>query len=211
MRDAVLFDLPTSMDTERLFMRAPRAGDGLVLHAAIAESLEELRRFPGSLPWAVAEQTCESAELYCRQGLSNFIARRDLPFLLFERDTGELVGSAGLHGLDWSVPKMGIGYWIRSPHAGKGYVSEAVAALTAYAFAHLDAARVEIVVDERNTASRRVAERCGYELEGILRHDRRAPDGLLRSTCIYARCWIRHAGGFERAAPDSGELAPLSA
>lgn len=211
MRDAVLFDLPTSIDTERLFVRAPQAGDGLVLHAAITESLEELRRFPGSLPWAVSEQTVESAELYCRNGHSNFIARRDLPFLLFERDTGELVGSASLHGLNWDVPKTGIGYWVRTPRAGKGYISEAVDALTTYAFAHLEAARVEIFVDELNTASRRVAERCGYELEGILRHDRRAPDGLLRSTCIYARCWIRHAGGFERVTPGSGKLASLFA
>jgi len=32
-----------------------------------------------------------------------------------------------------------------------------------------------------------VAERCGFELEGVLRHERRAPDGSLRNTCIYAR------------------------
>ena len=65
--------------------------------------------------------------------------------------------------------------------------SEAVAALTAYAFANLHAVRVEIITDAENDASRRVAERCQFVLEGTLRNERRAPDGHLRSTCIYAR------------------------
>ena len=49
-----------------------------------------------------------------------------------------------------------------------------IAALVAYAFTHLRAARVELITDEENTRSRRVAERCGFTLEGVLRHERRA-------------------------------------
>ena len=47
--------------------------------------------------------------------------------------------------------------------------------------------RVELITDAHNTASRRVAERCGFTLEGVLRHERRGADGTLRDTCIYAR------------------------
>ena len=47
--------------------------------------------------------------------------------------------------------------------------------------------RVELVTDEQNLASRKVAERCGFELEGIHRNVQRAPDGSLRNSCIYAR------------------------
>jgi len=41
--------------------------------------------------------------------------------------------------------------------------------------------------DVANLASRRMAERCLFALEGILRQERRANDGSLRNTCIYAR------------------------
>ena len=187
MTDPVLLDLPAAIDTERLLLRPPRAGDGAMLHAAIVESLPDLRRHLASLPWVAGEQTIASAETWCRNGHANFLARRDLPFLVLERATGELAGATGLHRTDWSTPKTEIGYWGRTSRAGHGLVSEAVAALARYAFAHLSVVRIEIVTDEANAPSRRLAERCGFVLEGVLRNERRAPDGTLRHTCVYAR------------------------
>lgn len=186
MIDPILLDLPTSIDTERLFMRPPQAGDGAVLLPALTESLPALRRFLASLPWVAAEQTMESAETYCRNAQANFVARKDLPFLLFEKATGGLVGAAGLHRMVWATPKAEVGYWGRTSRGGNGFISEAVMALRTYAFTHLQAARIELITDEANTESRRLAERCKFSLEGILRNERRAPDGDLRNTCIYA-------------------------
>jgi len=187
MNDPILLDLPAALDTERLLMRPPQAGDGPALLSAINDSLAELRRFLASLPWVAAEQTLESAEIYCRNAQANFLARRDLPFLLFEKSTGQLVGATGLHRIVWATPKVEFGYWCRTTRSGKGFVSEAVAALVDFAFGHLHAVRVELITDEENTGSRRLAERCGFVLEGVLRKERRAPDGILRNTCIYAR------------------------
>ena len=187
MDDPILLDLPAAIDTERLVMRPPQAGDGPALLAAIDESLPELRRFLASLPWVAAEQTLESAEIYCRNGQANFLARKDLPFLLFEKSTGQLVGATGLHRIVWATPKVEVGYWCRTTRSGRGFVSEAVTALSDFAFGHLHAVRVELITDEENTGSRRLAERCGFVLEGVLRRERRAPDGSLRNTCIYAR------------------------
>ena len=157
-----------------------------MLHAAIVESLVELRRFLASLPWVAAEQTVESSEEFCRRAQANFILRQDLAFLLLEKSTNQLVGVAGLYRIDWSTPKLEVGFWGRVSRAGNGFISEAVAALTDTAFSWLGAARVELITDEENHASRKVAERCHFSLEGILRCERRAPDGTLRNTCVYA-------------------------
>jgi RimJ/RimL family protein N-acetyltransferase len=51
----------------------------------------------------------------------------------------------------------------------------------------LGANRIEITADARNAASRRVAEKCGFELEGIRRHSRRDVHGKLADSCLYAR------------------------
>jgi len=46
---------------------------------------------------------------------------------------------------------------------------------------------VEIRCDAENIRSAAVAKRCGFLLEGILRHDSVAVDGGLRSTMIYSK------------------------
>lgn len=187
MFDPVLLDLPVEIRTSRLLLRPPRRGDGAALHEAIVETLPELRRYLASLPWVAAEQTPDSAETFCRHAGSNFIARRDLPFFMFEHEGGRLIGACGLHRTVWTTPKTEVGYWCRRTAMGAGLVSEAVQAIVPYAFAHIGAVRVELVTDARNAASRRVAERCGFTLEATLRHERRAPDGTLRDMCLYAR------------------------
>ena len=187
MTDPVLLDLPTRIETQRLVLRPPQAGDGPALHEAVVESLPELRRFLASLPWVAGQQSIDASETFCRNGQANFLARKDLPFLLLDKDTAQIVGVTGLHRPQWSVPKAEIGYWGRVSRARQGYICEAVGAVTAYAFDHLGAVKVELVTDEENRASRRVAERCGYALEGVLRSDRRSPEGELRNTCLYAR------------------------
>ena len=187
MANPILRDLPASIETARLLMRPPRSGDGAAVHEAIVESLPALRRFLASLPWVAEEQTRESAEVFCRNAESNFLARRDLPFLLLGRESGRLVGACGLHRTNWEVPKTEVGYWVRASESGKGYVTEAVNGLVAFALGVIGAERIEIITDAENLASRRVAERCGFTLEGILRRERRAPQGSLRDTCIYAR------------------------
>ena len=185
--DPILVDLPTAIETERLVLRPPRTGDGLALFEAVGESILDLRRFLASLPWVAAEQSIEVSEAFCRNGESNFVARKDLPFLLIEKATGDIVGAAGLHRIVWATPKVEVGYWGRTSKQRRGFVTEAVTALVGYAFEHVRAERIELITDEENTASRKVAERCGFSLEGILRHERRSPAGDLRNTCIYAR------------------------
>ncbi|MDZ7704324.1 MAG: GNAT family N-acetyltransferase [Trueperaceae bacterium] len=84
------------------------------------------------------------------------------------------------------MPKLEVGYWLRSGYTGSGLMSEAVRALSRAAVEGLEPARLEIRVDDRNVRSAHVAERCGYRLEGTLEHDGRDPREDLRSTRIYA-------------------------
>ena len=58
--------------------------------------------------------------------------------------------------------------------------------MTRLAFEEGGGRRVEARIDERNTRSRAVAERLGYELEGTLKSDRRDNEGRLGGTLIYA-------------------------
>ena len=66
-------------------------------------------------------------------------------------------------------------------------MSEAVSGVAAWAFDVLSMERIELHTDNRNERSGRVAERCGFQLEGVLRHDSRHIDGSLRDTRVYSK------------------------
>lgn len=179
----LLLDVPESIESERLIIRAPRTGDGVAVNAAVRESIAELRTW---MPWAKEIPTQEESEAMVRRKQAEYLAREDLMLLMFLKD-GVFVGGTGLHRIDWALPKFEIGYWVRTSLTGRGYMTEAVNAIAAVAFGPLRARRVEIRVDERNVRSWRVAERCGFQLEGVLRHDTIANDGTLRNMRIYSR------------------------
>jgi RimJ/RimL family protein N-acetyltransferase len=180
----ILRNFPEEFYSERLLIRKPMPGDGKAVYEAIQASLEELKPW---MPWAHRNQTLEDVEVNMRDAHAKFLTREDLRLHIFNKETDEFVASSGLHRINWDVPKFEIGYWVDTRHSGKGYVTEAVEAITNFAFIDLGARRVEIRCDSKNTKSSAVAERLGYELEGTLKHDGVSVDNELRDTCIYAK------------------------
>lgn len=185
--DPLLLDVPDAFETERLIVRCPRPGDGRLVYEALVESLDALRQFPASLPWALEVPSVERSEIFCREGFADFIARRDFPFLIVVRGSATIAGCCGLRSPDWSIPALDVGWWGRASCQGQGLVTEAVSGLLDFAISRLGARRIAASVDERNVRSLRVCERVGMQLEGVLRHERIDPDGTLRNTCVYSR------------------------
>ncbi len=178
----ILLDFPAEFESERLIIRAPRPGDGAAMHAAVMESRDDLRPW---LPWAENPADAVGYEALCRRKYAEWMLREDLMITLWRKSDGAYVGGSGMHRIDWAVPCMEIGYWLRTSMVGHGYMTEAVGAVTGFAFTYLGARRIEIRTDAQNTRSIAVAERVGYTLEARLRHQQAGVDGSLRDTLIY--------------------------
>lgn len=185
--DPILLNVPRELVGEHLLLTAPQMGLGAEMAVAISQSLSHLQPW---MPWAQDAPTAESSEAVVRRMHADFVTRRDLcfhVFLLREGQRGRLVGGTGLHRIDWTVRRFEIGYWLRPDVQGQGLASECVRLLSGMAFETLQARRVEIRVDALNARSRAVAERCRFELEGVLRRDTLGVDGTPRDTAVYAR------------------------
>lgn len=179
------WDFPSSFESERLIVRIPRMEDVEFVWEAIVHSAATLKPF---MTWAQTLPAKEQTKENIRQAISDFIARRDLRFHVFLKDSGKFVGSTGLHKIDWTIPKFEIGYWIDARFEGNGYMTEAVKRISQFAFKELKAKRLEIRCDSNNIRSRALASRAQFELEGILKNDSHTVDGnSLRDTCIYAK------------------------
>ncbi len=99
---------------------------------------------------------------------------------------GVAVGSIGLVAKDDVYRKsMEIGYWLGEEFWGRGIVSEAVGAVTAYGFDRFDIVRIYADVFDRNLASARVLEKNGYVLEARLKRAV-VKDGMITDALLYA-------------------------
>lgn len=86
---------------------------------------------------------------------------------LVERETGEIIGAAGVHylGFDPANPHE-IGWRLRADKWGRGFASEAARCIAAFAFEQLDAPLLCAVCHPENRNSSRLMERLGMTCRG---------------------------------------------
>ena len=78
----------------------------------------------------------------------------------------------GSIGVSWKRPHEGVaevGYWVAPEARGKGVGTRALMLAARWALKERGMERLQLRADERNPASRRVAEKAGFTQEGILR------------------------------------------
>jgi ribosomal-protein-alanine N-acetyltransferase len=91
-------------------------------------------------------------------------------FLIFDQTSDQLLGGITLGGIRRGVSQTGtLGYWMGAPHAGKGRMTRAVAAVVDFAFSKLRLHRVEAACIPYNGPSIAVLERNGFQREGYAR------------------------------------------
>lgn len=84
-------------------------------------------------------------------------------------DDGAFLGLALAPKIDRETRTAELGYVVAPEARGRGVATEALRRLTAWAFEELEMIRLELLISVDNAASKKVAERCGYLREGVLR------------------------------------------
>ena len=113
------------------------------------------------------------------------LANRDYLRLGIELvDSGKLLGTCALWGIDEQSRRAELGYILGSQDWGQGYMQEALSALLNYAFTELNLNRIEAFTDSRNERSKRLLERLKFLQEGLLR-ERCVVDGEISDDAVY--------------------------
>ncbi|HEY8682879.1 MAG TPA: GNAT family N-acetyltransferase [Rhodanobacter sp.] len=150
------------IDTDRLRLRAHRADDYATCMAIWSDP--EVIRHIGGRPFTAEEvwkRLLQYAGLWSLLGYGYWAVE--------EKASGRYVGDIGyadfkrelkpsLHGM------LEFG-WVLAPHAhGKGYASEAVAAISGWGQAHFPERRIVCIISPENLPSIRVAQKAGFRL-----------------------------------------------
>ena len=154
--------LPT-LEAPRVRLRALGDRDVDALFAIFSD--EVMMRFWSTLPMKERAE----AERYLASIRSGFADQTLFQWGVERRDDGEVLGTCTLFNFHRASRRAELGYCLRSPWWGKGYMGEALAALIDYAFGTLRLRRLEADVDPGNAASLRILERMGFTREGLLR------------------------------------------
>jgi RimJ/RimL family protein N-acetyltransferase len=157
------------LTTERLVLRRPRADD--------LDDYVRLHTDPRTYAHAPARMPTPEG---CRARLSADLSdweRDELGYAaVVDRETGEVIGWAGLRHKDSDVSALNLYYRLAFDRLGRGLGLEIARAVVAWGVEHRPASLVTAMVDEVNAASRRTAERSGLFACGT-RAPRDDPDG----------------------------------
>lgn len=144
-------------------IRAPAPVDAAAVLAAVDASRPELEAW---MPWCTPAYDLDDARAWIAGASVDRAAR---PFVIETVDDGRLVGATGVDLVDSLDHAWKLGYWIRSDCTGRGLARRAAHLAARFAFEHLGAQRLDVLVARDNHRSLAVAEALGARREGLLR------------------------------------------
>ena len=185
MKDKSLLDIPERFETERLYLRSYRRGDGSCLLAASRRNRQHLAEFEtDNVILSITNE--EQAEQLASELAAGWQARTSFFIGIFEKQSDDWIGQIYVGVSSWETHEFRIGYVVDIGHEGKGFITEAVGGALRFLFENLKAQRVCLECEDANVRSISVADRCGFVREGHASEGRKNPDGSFSGTCFYA-------------------------
>ena len=152
---------PKILKTERLRLRKAKLADAESIFREYAQD-PEVTKFVSWRAHANLEETRE----YVRMCLLAWDIGKAFHWVIEQSENKQVIGMmiARVAGEKWEL-----GYVLARPYWGRGYMTEALRALIAWALKQKDIYRIWAVCDVDNIASARVMEKAGMQREGTLK------------------------------------------
>lgn len=177
--------VPIALRTERLRLRPYRADDAPALYTLMAYERTRLAQNFSRMTREIT--SVAAAEHYIFDQEVARSRRAAYAFGLFCSTTGTYAGHVVLKHLSRRHYQAEGAYFLAASHEGRGLMCEAWEGVLAFAYDALGLERVYVRILTDNTRSVRLAERCGFQREGVMRRAFRHTDGQYGDVYLYAR------------------------
>ncbi|HEX8630357.1 MAG TPA: GNAT family N-acetyltransferase [Catenuloplanes sp.] len=185
---------PVEIRADGMLLRAWRPDDAEAMYRACQDAdIQRWTPIPSPYPM-------EEAVTYVTERSPNaWAAGTGAPMAVTELATGRLLGFTGLVRLNLPEHTAELGYWVAPWARGHNVAERAGRVVARWAFTDLGIERLVWCADPGNHASRLIAWRLGFRMEGTLRLGSSRPDGRRADLWIGAML----AGELLDAAADS--------
>ncbi|BCS90086.1 GNAT family N-acetyltransferase [Pseudodesulfovibrio sediminis] len=150
-----------SIHTKRCILRPWRTSDARIL-PSIANTKKISWNTSNKFPYPYDETSANTFLTFQTHGLG-----KDTWQFAITLDEALIGGCGCIRGKDVQTHTAIVGYWLGVEYWGKGLATEVVQALVEYMTHETDVKKLTATVFGWNPASRRVLEKCGFDLEGV--------------------------------------------
>jgi RimJ/RimL family protein N-acetyltransferase len=151
------------LQAQTIALRPWRESDVPAIALACSDSL--VARF---IPTIRSPYTEEDARVWLATQEPKRLEGTSLEMAIADVETEAVLGALAAR-VNTRTLSASIGYWLTPQARGHGYTTTAVRLLCDWLFETFNVGRIELTTDPENYASQRVAERCGFQKEGLLR------------------------------------------
>ena len=140
--------------------------------------------FPGTV---AANETQDKSREFVKEMKSRLEAKSYFPYVILEKASDHFIGIIDVKNIDWKIPKAEIGYFIDKDFQGRGIISKALELVIWEIEIRHKFAKLLLRIGTQNHASKKVALKNEFQLEGIIRRDFKTRSGQVVDLEYYGR------------------------
>jgi ribosomal-protein-serine acetyltransferase len=132
-------------------------------------------------------KTLEDTGKFIEENIQKMKDKKYFPFIVIDTTNNQIAGFIDVKNIDWNIPKAELGCFVDKNYENKGLSSKALEKVIDYLFETYNFAKLFLRTHENNTSARKLAEKCGFEMEGRIRRDYKTTKGELVDLIYYGR------------------------
>ena len=173
---------PRKIEGARIYLEAREPSQAASLFALVDKNRAALKPW---MSWEERTKAVADSAAFIEGMIEGWKLGEEFDYAIFDRASSRMIGSFGLHTIDWYNRSCHLGFWIDSESEGQGFVSEAVQ-LGEQLAKDLGFHRLVITCNRENLKSQKVALRNGYHREATM-IDQAFEKGRWRDTIFFVK------------------------
>lgn len=157
------FTIPKTITGKKIQLKARTIDQAQDLYNLIDKNRDHLKLW---MPWVEGTKSVEDSKKFLQLMTDEWNEARVFDYSIYDIKTNKLIGSFGLHSINWSTKSCALGYWIDKDYEGKGCILEAVQLGEKLAY-NLGFHRLIITCDRKNERSQKIPRILNYKLESL--------------------------------------------
>lgn len=178
------FEFPGLLETPRLELHAYSNVDAPALLALIDMNREQLQRNFAPMAMDILRPT--DANGFVDECSRKWTAGKEFVYGIWCKPSKELIGQIKVKNIVREIPAAELSYFICTSSQGRGYATEAIAAVSHAAIRQLNFKRIGLRIITSNAASLKLAEKLGFKREGLHRNEFRCGFDELHDVLHYS-------------------------